>query len=550
MPYPRTTELRKKPPRDGSGLYYDPLYGFTPFLPKIRKVMDLDVFQRLRGLKQLSTVYLVFAGAIHTRFEHSVGVAHLAGIVHERLRELSQADGSYPKLNAITQASVQLAALFHDIGHGPFGHLFEFYCRREPNYHDWDHEKTGLRLMKGDGPEPIYQQIPEFLKNLTAEISPQNDGRPELIKLLLPQNLYNLAVGDPPDLGDAELNTSYDFLKDIISSAYGVDRLDYLRRDAYFSGVNTGNVDVWEIISNLRIRKYQGKSSLFLERSVAAGLEALLNARASVFRRLYHNPIHRSAQELIIRGLQELKTSPEDLVFLTDGELLDLFRERGNKGNLFSREVYERIKFRVLYEVIPIVSRAEITAYKTTLDRYTRGGQWATLTDRENFIAYNAGVLGNGKIFYDLERVPVIKSEDYSARIFWDPVSQSPSSLFDLQPHLFELFGGENYGTGVGKAETFIDHISSIYLAFPFEHLADEVKKAAATEPPAEWPRIASEIYNKKLKGMVTGFFTEVLEEPQLAQRPKLVQFLERIGREAEAYILGLISLFGSPLNQ
>ena len=88
MEFSPISKFAKKIPRKGTGLYYDPLYGYVPLPDYLRKAMDLDVFQRLQGIKQLSTVYLTFRGAVHTRFDHCVGTAYLASILFNKLREL------------------------------------------------------------------------------------------------------------------------------------------------------------------------------------------------------------------------------------------------------------------------------------------------------------------------------------------------------------------------------------------------------------------------------------------------------------------------------
>ena len=173
------SKFAKKVPRKGTGLYYDPLYGYVPLPDYLREAMDLDVFQSLQGIKQLSTVYLTFRGAVHTRFDHCVGTAYLASILYNKLRELAvESDGDTPQINPILEASIRLAALFHDVGHGPFGHIFEMFCKRNGKFKGWTHEKMARKLITGqdeDGndieyeneeDEKNYKQIKTVLENI------------------------------------------------------------------------------------------------------------------------------------------------------------------------------------------------------------------------------------------------------------------------------------------------------------------------------------------------------------------------------------------------
>ena len=92
----------------------DPVYGFIQRFELEEKIIDSSVFQRLRGIKQLALANLVYPGALHTRFEHSLGVMHVAGKLSERLIDDDE-----------TKRLIRLAALLHDIGHGPFSHVSE-----------------------------------------------------------------------------------------------------------------------------------------------------------------------------------------------------------------------------------------------------------------------------------------------------------------------------------------------------------------------------------------------------------------------------------------
>jgi len=511
------TKLAKKLPGKGTGLYYDPLYdGYVPLPHYLRQAMDLDVFQRLQGIKQLSTVYLTFRGAVHTRFVHSVGTAYLASVLFNRLREVaaeSKGDDDFPDMNPVTEAAMCLAALFHDVGHGPFGHIFEMYCRRVPAFKDWTHEKMARKLITGqdeaerDISQPAFTQIKTLLKEIQATLEKTLGPKPANIALLNPLNIYRIASGEAPDLGSSDLNNRYSFLKDIIASPYGLDRLDYLRRDAYYSGVNTGNVDIGEIIANVIIKKHEDKHELFLKPECMPALETLLQARNLVYRRLYHDSVHRSAQELVIRGLSDLRvTDPESICLLTDDGLLARFSER--LGSL-SAQISERVRCRVLDERIPLCSHWDIKESAPRLGDYTTTA-WDRLQGCERSIAEKAG-MPSDSVFYDIEIIPAVKRQDFEAKVFYDTVGGEPhlKSLFDLAPHL-EMIYGENKAYKVDGARQYNESVSRIIVCFPYSAIAANIE-GLYNETDADLEAGINALYEDRLKPLVEGFFVTIL---------------------------------------
>ncbi|XP_050956475.1 deoxynucleoside triphosphate triphosphohydrolase SAMHD1-like, partial [Labeo rohita] len=130
--------------KDIMKIFKDPIHGQIELHPLLVKMIDTPQFQRLRFIKQLGTKYLVYPGATHTRFEHSLGVAYLAGCLLKTLHE------NQPELNITKQdfLCVQIAALCHDMGHGPFSHLFDamFIPEVQPDKH-WEHEKASVDMF-------------------------------------------------------------------------------------------------------------------------------------------------------------------------------------------------------------------------------------------------------------------------------------------------------------------------------------------------------------------------------------------------------------------
>ena len=146
----------------------DPIHGFIKLSEIEKKLIDTKVFQRLRRIRQLAMTFLVYPGAVHTRFDHSIGVMHIAGRICQRLQELNSA-----KICDEDIDRVRLAALLHDVRHGPFSHVSEYLLDKY--------------APDKDGPERIREKIHE---KITVDII-QTD--PEIHDLLSPEE-RNFAV--------------------------------------------------------------------------------------------------------------------------------------------------------------------------------------------------------------------------------------------------------------------------------------------------------------------------------------------------------------------
>ena len=182
---------------------YDPIHGFITITPLMQKIIDTPEFQRLRDLKQLGAVHYVYPSATHTRFEHSLGVSHLAGIMATKLLKTNAA----PIENFVELC--RIAGLIHDIGHGPFSHLYDSQVR----YHNEpEHEERGCA---------IFRSMAEKYKfNITDE------------QLLFIQNMIVPPAG-----------STHKWYFQIIANKdcqIDVDKIDYILRDCYHTGLKFG----------------------------------------------------------------------------------------------------------------------------------------------------------------------------------------------------------------------------------------------------------------------------------------------------------------------
>ncbi len=288
----------------------DPVHGFltVPF-DSVFRIMEHPYFQRLRRIKQLGLTHLVYPGAMHTRFNHTLGAVHLMGIAIAELRS---------KGYTITEQEAEaatLAILLHDIGHGPFSHALEH------------------SITSGAGHEAISRL---FMQRLDSEM----DG------------MLQMAVQVFDDRYPKR------FLHQLVSSQLDVDRLDYLKRDSFFTGVSEGVVGSDRLLKMLEVVD----DRLAIEGKGIYSVEKFLVARRIMYWQVYLHKTVLSAEYLLIRILRRAKELSEKgyTLFATpalgtflqrsisasdmqkDPQLLDLFAELDDFDVLTSVKVWKK----------------------------------------------------------------------------------------------------------------------------------------------------------------------------------------------------------------
>ncbi len=243
------------------GFIKDPLYGYIKITEQERLVIDAEPVQRLRRIKQLAGAQYVYPAANHTRFEHSLGTMHLAGAVADNLPAISEES---------EREKVRIAALLHDVGHGPLSHLFEPLLTK---YVGKTHEDMSLRLIR------------ESTISRSLEKASFN---PEEISLLA---VGRLASSKKP------------FLDQIVRSAVDVDKMDFLLRDSYHTGASYGTIDIFRLIYTMDILD----GNLAVDATAISTLETFLLARLESFRAIYFHRTTRAAQIMVIKALEQAK---------------------------------------------------------------------------------------------------------------------------------------------------------------------------------------------------------------------------------------------------
>lgn len=288
------------------GFVKDPVYGYIRLTDSEKNIIDTRPFQRLRRIKQLAVSYLVYPAANHTRFEHSLGTMHLAGILGESLP--IELDNEF-----ITE--LRLASLLHDIGHGPLSHLFEPLLSK---YVNKNHEDMTFWLIQN---------------SILAETLKKEGFDPERIS--------KLAVGRLKD-------GKYPFLDQVIRSSVDVDKMDFIVRDSYHTGAGYGYVDVYRLIYTMDILN----DNLAIDITALSAFEAFLLARLESFKAIYFHRTSRAAQITLLKAMEnamdELKlfnfNSPEDYLKLDDYSIWYMLKKSSQSKAIMKLENRELLK--------------------------------------------------------------------------------------------------------------------------------------------------------------------------------------------------------------
>ncbi|WP_414837387.1 HD domain-containing protein [Candidatus Nanosalina sp. VS9-1] len=268
----------------------DALHGYIELNSEEVNVLDSAQMQRLRRIRQLGLSSLVYPSATHTRFQHSLGVMHIAGRFAESL-----------DLDDQRSQELRIAGLLHDSGHGPFSHASEVVAEK----HGFSHEDFSCRIID----------------ELEDEYSVESQRVKKIIK------------------GDLEIGQ-------IVAGDIDADRMDYLMRDSHASGLEHGEIDYDTII---RLAEIDSRRLVFSEKAVQA-LESLFTARFHMIKTLYNHHTSLIAEKMLQRSLENLieeeNIAVEEMMQLDDYEAHS--KLLNSKGS--SRKLYSRIKDRNLYK--------------------------------------------------------------------------------------------------------------------------------------------------------------------------------------------------------
>ena len=315
----------------------DPLYGYIGLTWNELRLLDTPPLQRLRRIKQLANAHLVYPAACHTRFEHSLGVLRVATLMARQL----QIEGD-------DLTTLRYAALLHDIGHGPFSHVFEAPMR-EVNGKDATHEAITRRIIRED--EEVNAILGEAAEDVAALLSEDQNG----------------------------------ILHQIISGNIDADKMDYLRRDSYHTGVAYGSFDLERVLHTLR----KTQKTRFRQREDLAvhekGIDAIESFRLARF--LMHAQVYYHHTNVVANGMLQRAIK----VAIRDG-VVDAEKLRNGRDD-FLEHYLALDDARLLVQVLtrPESTAADLVGRLERRDLFKRGYESNVSQEEDYLLRYQLG---------------------------------------------------------------------------------------------------------------------------------------------------------------
>ncbi|MCL1791880.1 MAG: HD domain-containing protein [Peptococcaceae bacterium] len=317
-------------------IFRDPIHGFIEVDPLELKIINSPPFQRLRNIRQLGTSYLVYHGAEHTRFGHSLGVMYLVS------KAFDSVVNNYYDLNGrklfdksthqLYKQLLRTTALIHDIGHLPFSHAGDKIFAK-----NLTHEYFTKRIL--------------FETELANILQESGDMSPDLIWLI-----YG-GKEDTTSKNKTYKHPDFKLLRSFINSDLDCDKMDYLLRDSHHCGVNYGNYDVNRLLDSLNVYRKNDTMQLAIERGGLQAFEEFVMARYFMYVQVYFHRTRRYLDKLLSSLMKEIYGGPiaEDYSIAqylnrNDGVVLKEIQTLSENKNLDAINFLSRNIMRCVYE--------------------------------------------------------------------------------------------------------------------------------------------------------------------------------------------------------
>ncbi len=420
----------------------DPIHDYIKVYEHERCLVDSAPLQRLRRVLQLPASQLVYPSATHTRFSHSLGVMHVAGVLAESIYSEGLERSEALRLHAVAR----LLGLLHDIGHGPFSHTFEDHVLLR---YGLNHEVVGARILR-EHPETVrcFEKCVEKEFNVSVEQVSRAVEAPTMEAWPLRSR-----VGD-----HSESSLYY-----IIKGPYSADIVDYLLRDSYYTGAYYGLGLDWR---RLAYHSRAVGDTVALEHKARDVLDHLLIARLYMFKTVYYHKTSRAFDrvlgDLLLKAehalrIPEALEDPELYAELDDGYVLanPEVRKLEEARYVLRREV----PYRLVYEVIQPLEKVSATLMKvgkSLLERIV-GEAFARLT----------GLSDSSAVFVDSPRLPtnpmfeeteisILRPDGTIART---PIRETVAGLMPREVNFFRVYLHRRYSDYLEKLRAQVESL-------------------------------------------------------------------------------------------
>ncbi|HIP74919.1 MAG TPA: HD domain-containing protein [Thermococcus paralvinellae] len=301
-------------------IIHDPIHGSMRIKGVILDLVKTPEFQRLRSIRQLGLAYLVYPGANHSRFEHSLGAHNIAS-------RLAQEVG----LENEEKTLLEMGASLHDIGHGPFSHTFEQIYKHYVK--EYDHMRLGRNIILGK-----IDIIDMDNRKLIPEIIESYGYSPKEVANLI--------------LGKCEKR----YLGQMLHGDVDIDQIDYLMRDAHYTGVAHGIIDIERLLKVLKVHDDQ----LVVDEKGIEAVEGMMVARALMYSRVYFHHTVKIAEGMLTRALEFALEEGHLWNFWKMTDCRVLVELEDLEG--YPSEIVKRIKYRDIYKAAVLASADELSA--------------------------------------------------------------------------------------------------------------------------------------------------------------------------------------------
>lgn len=329
--------------------FRDPIHGFIDVSEDEKKIIDSKPFQRLRNIKQLATTNLVYHGAEHTRFGHSIGVMHLVSkafdaVIEKNPKLFSEDYKENEKICSYYRQILRLIALTHDLGHAPFSHASEDLFPNKKKHEDY----TKDIIFNTEIGKYITQIGDKFQKTYGDEYK------------ITPKIIWMIYNGDA--LEPEYKTPDFLFLQGFMDGELDCDKMDYLLRDSKFCGVSYGKYDLERFVSTLTVYKSANTMKLAIEKGGIQALEEFILARYFMFIQVYFHKTRRYFDKQLIRALKAILPDghyPEETEEFLKWDDNRVMYELNNSDSPDVKPFIDRITMTCVYETPAHAGSAE-----------------------------------------------------------------------------------------------------------------------------------------------------------------------------------------------